>query len=319
MAQTPPSESRLASKPVSRRAGCILFLVAGLLILGAGGYLLAGFLGVHIPGFNGLSSQPPITTTSLHIITSYRGADITIISTQQAAGFQDDPNTASDGMVRLKLLANNATTTAITWDYSSAAALLVPGKGVVAPVYGQFLVNLAPGASRTNTLDFPVPSNLAVSQLALRLGSANEAQLAIPLKPNASASSFQPKITPLNGALLYFGLNYTLKSAATGLSIPGQQAARGMQYLTLTISVDNTLSQEAIPGSPFTYARLKTGSSSTLAPLSSTLPVSFQTGAAGVTGTITFLVPQNSASYSLIFLPQPHDSGDQASTNFSLA
>lgn len=318
MAQIPPAESSLTSKPGSRRIGCILFLVAGLLILGAGGYLLAGLLGMHIPGFNGLSSQPPITTTPLHITTSYRGADITIISTQQAAGFQNDPNTASDGMVRLKLLANNATTAAITWDYSSAAALLVPGKGVVAPVYGQFLVSLAPGKSQTNTLDFPVPSNVAVSQLALRLGSANEAQFEVPLKQNAVARGFQPKNTPLNGALLYFGLNYTLKSAATGLSLPGQQAARGMQFLTLTISVDNTLSQEAIPGSPFTYARLKTGSS-TIAPLFSTLPVSFQTGAAGVTGTITFLVPQNSASYSLIFLPQPQDSGDQASTNFSLA
>jgi hypothetical protein len=318
MAQMLPPGKGYTTKTGSRRLGCVLFLVAGLLLLGAGGYLLAGFFGAHLPGFASFGAQPPITTTPLQITTTYRGADITLATVQQSDSFKDDPNTVSDGMVRLKLLASNATTTSIAWDYSSAASLLLPGKSVVAAVYGKFPVYLAPGKSQTNTLDFPVPSSDAISQLALRLGTASEAQIDLPLKQNATASGFQPKNSTLNGALLYFGLNYTLKSASTGLSIPGQQAARGMQFLTLTISVDNTLSQEAIPGSPFDYARLKAGNSA-ISPLSSTLPVSFETGAAGVTGTITFLVSQNSTTYSLIFLPPQHDSGDQASTDFTLA
>ena len=72
----------------------------------------------------------------------------------------------------------------------------------------------------------------------------------IPLVRNADVSKYQAKTTNLNGQMLYFGLNWMLTGATSSLSIQGQQAAKGMRYITLLLKVDNTLSQIAITGSP---------------------------------------------------------------------
>jgi hypothetical protein len=91
-----------------------------------------------------------------------------------------------------------------------------------------------------------------------------------------------------------------------------------MRYITATLSVDNTLSQEAITGSPYTYVRLKAGNA-LLSPQATTLPVSFATGETGKTGTVTFLAPQNSSTFTLVLQPQGQNSGfDPASTDFQL-
>src|SRR2546429_9854421 len=100
------------------------------------------------------------------------------------------------------------------------------------------------------------------------------------------------------------------------LKYGGQQASKGMTYVVVTLQVDNTLSQQAITGSPFDYARLKAGNT-TAAPKLTDLPVSFDTGEKGKTGTITFLVPGNSTTLTLIFLPQ--SGADQATTDFQFA
>jgi hypothetical protein len=112
------------------------------------------------------------------------------------------------------------------------------------------------------------------------------------------------------------GLDWTLVSATSQLSIAGQQASKGMVYIVVALQVDNTLSQQAIVGSAYTYARLKSGKI-TAAPKNTTLPVSFDQGETGKTGTITFLMPQSSVAFTLIFLPQ--GGADQASTDFQFA
>ncbi|TMF45897.1 MAG: hypothetical protein E6I32_12365 [Chloroflexi bacterium] len=178
-------------------------------------------------------------------------------------------------------------------------------------------VAIAPGKTQTNIVDFAVSTSDTIAQLTLRMGAANEAQMDIPLTGKADLSAYAPKTTPLNGQMLYFGLNWTLKSATTSLSIPGQQAARGMHYVILTLSVDNTLSQVAITGSPYDYARLQFGNT-TVSPEESTLPVSFNTGVSGATGTLSFLIPQKSRAFTLILLPQGQKSTDQAATDFQL-
>jgi hypothetical protein len=89
-----------------------------------------------------------------------------------------------------------------------------------------------------------------------------------------------------------------------------------MMYIVVTLQVDNTLSQQAITGSPFDYARLKAGNT-TSAPKFTDLPVSFDTGVKGKSGTITFLVPGNSTTFTLIFLPQ--SGANQATTDFQFA
>ena len=92
-----------------------------------------------------------------------------------------------------------------------------------------------------------------------------------------------------------------------------------MRYITVTLSVDNTLSQEAIPGSPYTYMRLKTGTT-LLSPVGSTLPISFATGETGKMGTVTFLAPQKSTAFTLLLQPQGTASGfDPDSADFQIA
>lgn len=295
------------------RRRVILLLAALLFVLGAGAYVIAGFLGVALPGF--VTIQPPMTITSINSLVRYAGVDVAVLNIQQSQRFIDDPNTSTNGMVRLNLGEHNRTSVRVSWNYENIARLILPNKSIVSPTYVKAKVALAPGASQKSVVDFAVPLNDRVSQLILRLGATNEAQMFIPLMGNANLSNYQPKTINLNGQMQYFGLNWTLTSATSSLSIDGQQAAKGMRYITVTLKVDNTLSQVAITGSAYDFVRLKVGTI-TASPKHTTLPVAFDEGAAGVTGTVSFLVPQNARSYTLILEPQNEDSGDKASTDF---
>ena len=302
------------SRKVGRREIVVLLLIV-LLVLGAIVYAFAGFLGLPLPGFAVI--QPPITTTTINASVPYAGVQITVLTIQQSQNFIKDPDTNVNGIVRINLKEQNPTNVKVAWSYATVAHLVMPHKALISPIYESAIVNIAPGTSQKSVVDFSVPTNIVVKQLTLLIGAPNEAQMAIPLVRNANVSKYQPVTTHLNGQMLYFGLNWTLTSATSSLSIPGQQAAKGMRYATIQLKVDNTLSQIAITGSPYEYMRLQYGKTSA-APVYSTIPVAFQVGAVGVTGTVIFQVPQQVTSYSLVLIPQNGDSGDQSSTNFHL-
>jgi hypothetical protein len=295
----------------------LLFLLALLVLLGAPSYILAGFLGVHLPGFTRSSAQPPTTTVAINSSVPYAGVNITILSAQQSQSFIDDPNSSNAGMVRLNLREKNDTDIKVSWSYQNIARLILPNKSIVSPIYIKAKIGIAPGTSQTSVIDFAVPISDHLGQLMLRLGATNEAQMLIPLTGKANLSQYQPKTINLNGQMQYFGLNWTLTAATSSLSLDGQQAAGGMRYITAKLSVDNTLSQLAITGSPYDYIRLKFGNT-TASPKNTTLPVSFDAGATGEAGTASFLVPQNTKAFTLILLPQRQSGSDLASTNFQL-
>ena len=304
-----------APKRPSGRAGLVLALLALLILVGAGIVIAARAFGASIPGFG--SSQSSITTSPLSLSFLYAGVTLTVVNAQQAQNFLDDPNTRSDGMLRLNLRATNSTTVRVAWRYVDSAQLLLPGNSIVKPTYVKGEVDLPAGKTQSSIVDFAVPANIALAKLTLRIGTAGEAQMDIPLKAQAGLSSLLPRKTALNGQAVYFGLNWTLQSATTSLSIPATQASKGTRFVTLAFSVVNTLSQTAIAGSPYQYARLQSGRTQ-LVPVDSTLPVSFQAGANGVTGTLSFLVPQKSTAFTLLFLPQGQDTNDSASISFQL-
>ncbi len=305
-----------APKRSSGRAGLVLALLALLILVGASIVIAARAFGASIPGFG--SSQSSITTTTLSLTFPYAGVEITLVNAQQSQNFLDDPNSHNDGMLRLNLRATNSTSVGVTWRYEDIAQLVLPGNNIVTPTYVKSIVDLPAGKTQGNIVDFAVPTGTALAKVMLRIGAAGEAQMDIPLKAQADLSSLLPRKSALNGRAVYFGLNWTLQSATTSLSIPGTQASKGMRYVTLTLSVDNTLSQTAITGSPYQYARLQSGRTQ-IVPVDSTLPVSFQAGATGVTGTLSFLVPQKSAAFTLLFLPQGQDSNDSAALSFQLS
>ena len=293
----------------------MLALLALLILVGAGLFVAARAFGASIPGFE--PAQSAITTTTLSTTFSYAGVTITLVNALQAQNFLDDPNTRSDGMLRLNLRATNSTGSRVNWRYEDIAQLVLPGNSIVKPTYVKGVVDLAAGKTQSSIVDFAVPTGDDLAKLTLRIGTANEAQLDIPLKAQADLSSFLPRKTTLNGQAMYFGLNWTLQSATTSLSIPGAQATRGTRYITLTLSVNNTLSQMAITGSPYDFARLKSGNTTAI-PVDSSLPLSFKAGASGVTGTVSFLVPQKSTAFTLLLLPQGQNSNDQASLSFQI-
>lgn len=307
----PPAAKR---KRVGRK-GLLLLLLAIIVFVGAAGYVTAGLLGAHLPGFRVV--QPAVTTRAINATIPYAGVDITVLNVQQSQSFIDDPNTSGDGMVRLNLREENKTNIRVSWSYNDIARLILPGRVIVSPAFVKARVGIAPGATQTSFVDFAVPMSDTLDQLTLRLGGKNEAQILVPLTGKADLSRYQPKTINLNGQMLYFGLNYTLSSAMSSLSIDGQQAPGSMRYIVVTLKVDNTLSQVAIAGSPYDYIRLKFGNTM-VAPKGTTLPVSFDTGATGKTGTVSFLAPQNSTSFTLILLPPPQSGAEQASTNFQL-
>lgn len=295
----------------------IPLVVALLVLLAAAGYVIAGLQGVHLPGFG--NYQAPVTAKTINATVTYAGVDITIVNAQQSQNFINDPNSSDNGMIRLNLREQNSTGIKVSWNYNTIARLLLPDKSIAGPVYVKAGAGIAPGTSQTSVLDFAVPTSDTISQLTLRLGAPDEAQMLIPLTGRADLSIYQPRSINLNGQMLYFGLNWTLINATSSLSIDGQQASRGMRYITVTLKVDNTLSQIAVTGSPYDYIRLKFGST-TVSPKNSTLPVSFNVGAMGQTGTVSFLVPQHTQAFTLLLVPQSRDaSSDQDSTDFQLA
>ncbi len=307
--------STAANKKSIGRRGLMILLAALLLLLAAIAYASAGFLGVALPGF--VVIQPTVTTTAINSSVPYAGVDVTIVNVQQSQSFINDPNTSTNGMVRLNLREHNQTETKVLWSYATIARLILPDKSLVSPTYVKSVVSVAPGASQTSVVDFAVPANVSVSHLTFVLGATNEAQMLLPLMPNANLSKYQSRTIKLNGQMQYFGLNWTLTGATSSLSIQGQQAAKGMRYITVNLKVENTLSQVAITGSPYEYMRLRYGNRTAL-PQYATIPVAFKVGVANVTGSVSFQVPQNTRSFTLILEPQKGDSGDQASTDFQM-
>lgn len=293
-----------------RRASLIVVLLVILLVLGGGSYLAFSLFSGHFPGLG--ATQAPITTSSLNLRVPYAGIDITLLNMQRAQNFVDDPQSASDGMLRLNLQERNATKVSVHFDYTTGVRLLVRGKATRVPTFVRSATTIAPGATETSVVDFAVPSAIHPDTLVLQIGAASEARLQIPLSGPANLSQYQPVTTGQHGSMVYFGLNWALTSATTRLSLPGQQAPADMKFLTLTVRIDNPLSQEAISGSPFDYMRVKAGGA-TAPPISTTVPVSFAVGETGKTGTATFLIPQKSTTCTLILLSQDPGGSGQAS------
>lgn len=287
----------------------VVGLLAVLVILGAAAFIAGPLLGLG-------KSQPAITTTNINTVVPYAGVDVYILDVQQTASFIDDPKSRTDGMLRVHLRQQNTTNVPVNFDYAHIGRLLLPGGQQIAPVYIKGGIGVAPGTNSENFIDFAVATTIKVDQIQFRLGADNEAQMDIPLTSKANLSNYQSATAPIKGHLQYAGLDWNLDSATTQWSIEGKQAAKGMRYITITLKVDNPLAQTAIPGSAFDYARLKSGNT-TAAPTSTTLPVSFEAGAKGKAGTVTFLIDQNAKKLTLI-LSQGQNGFDQATADFQL-
>jgi hypothetical protein len=295
------------------RAMIVTGLLLLLIVLGSAVYVATPLFGVR------LGPPPTITTTPLHTTVTYAGISVTLNSVQQAPSFSDDMVTNAAEVVRVQLTVENKTPVAVNLLYQNIVRLVLPGGKAVAPSdYIHVRIGLPAGATQMPILDFPLRKPLPARQLVLRLGAANEEQMDIPLIAHPNLSQYAPRTRGINQQLQYFGLNWTVVQVTTKLSIDGQQAPQGMRYAEIAFRVDNTLSQVAIPGSPYGYVALKVDNVS-LTPVYSTLPVSFAAGETSATGTVTFLVPQQATAVTLLLGTQQQNGFDGAVTTFSLA
>ena len=308
----PPSAPVQASSRRSGKLRLVIVLALVLLLLGGASYLILHSMDVA------KHTQPVITAASINSTVTYAGITMTILKIEQSQRFLDDPTSATDGMVRVHLQAQNKTAVPVNLIYNTIATLVIPGGKVLTPTYVKGNIGVAPGRTQASIVDFAVPSATKVNQLILRLGAPDEAQVDVPLMQGANLTQYTSKTTTLNGAFQYLGLNWSLVNATTQFSIAGKQASKAMHYVTVTLNVANTLSQTAISGSPYDYIRLKAGNITAM-PVDTTLPVSFTAGANGKTGTVTFLVPQSATKLTLILLAQPQSGFDQATQDFQIA
>ena len=263
------------------------------------------------------TSQPSIATANINQSITYAGVDITIVNVQQSTAFLDDSSSATNGMLRINIKETNNGKNAADFLYGDAAHLILPDNSSV--ILANALQSVGPDSSitRNNWLDFAVPTSDKIDQLKLVLGTTQEAQITIPLTGKADLSSFQPRTVNPNKPISYDGLNWTLKSATQSLSINGKQATTGMRYVVLTFNVNNPTSNDIAIGLTNEYMRLKAGGI-TNSTVDTTLPLYANANTSGVTGTVTFLMPENNTAYTLIFLAVQGYSNTPVNTDFNI-
>lgn len=301
--------------------GCLVLLVIFAIVLGIPGYYAYraarpgiinqlqnnGSTGNNngSTGNNGSipATQPPAApvTTRLNETVNYRGIDTTIVNAQQAREFSDDNNSSANALLRLNL-KEKAGPAVGEFLYGDVMRLVLPDKTTIVPSRQQFSISPAQETSRTNWIDFTVPTNLKVDQLTLLLGTATEAQMSISLSSSANLSVYQPKTASPNVTTRYNGLTWTITSATLAWSYNGKQADTGMRYVVVQFRIDNPTSNQFTSGFPDEYMRLKAGSATSAPNGNTTLPTFVPANSTGATGVVPFQVPEGITSFTLILL-----------------
>lgn len=303
---TPQQDS---SKRVVRQIGCGVGVVILLivLVLGAAGYFVVKSLGSVVRNGPSTSSNPgatptqaPLTTTPINTTVTYAGTMITIVNAQQATSFADDAAITSPGAVRLNI-KEHTVSKQVSYVYHEVSRLLLPdGKSITLTGF-QNDVSPDVGVTRTNWLDFSVPTTIQVSQLILRLGKDTEAQMDIPLTGHADVSKYAPKMVSPNTQVHYGDLLVTLTTATAQLNADGQQADQGKRFIVVALTISNP-STSNVNAFPPDYIRLQAGGNTITPEGNTTIPLQFAAKTTNSQGTATFMVPQNETAFTLVLL-----------------
>jgi hypothetical protein len=312
--------------------GCLVLLVILLVVLGLPGYFafrskipaLQNTINSSSSGnTGGILATPPLaspTTTQLNETVNYAGVEITILNAQQASSFSDDNNSSTNELVRLNL-QEKAGSAVGTFLYGDVMRLVLPDKTTIVPSSEQSDIGPGQGTTRTNWIDFTVPTNTKIDQLTLLLGTDKEAQMSVPLSSGANLSAYQLKTASPNTTIQYAGLTWTVTSVTLAWNYSGHQADKGMRYVIVQFRIDNPTSNQFTSGFPGDYMRLKAGDATSAPAGNTTLPISVPANSSGATGVVAFQVPEGVTSYTLILLGRPtaYPPVSQSTTNFQVA
>ncbi len=313
-----------AQKP-RRGHGCLITSIILLVVLAAG---IAGFVFLNRarsgtaqnPGTtptSGSAANTPVTSNGstptavvsisqpLNLKITYAGVNITIVSAQIARSFPDDTFLGgAGGMLRINLQENNSTTSSPGYIESASMLLVLPDGTTVQQVNQKQGISPDGGVNRPNWLDFPLSSQVSISQLTLRIGTSTENQMSVPLRPGANLTKYQDRTSSPNLQFQYAGVNWTLKTATLSYSYGGKQATLGNLYVVLNLSAVNQTSNAFING-PSSYMRLQANGNSAEPENTTTLPISIAANATA-SGVVAFLMPQEATSFTLVMLAQPN-------------
>ena len=259
---------------------------------------------------------PPVTSP-INAAVIYADVNMTIVDAKQGGAFADDTDASSPSTVRIDLKEDNKTPHGSNYDYGSMMRLLLPDGTSVKPANSQNLTGPDANVSRTNWVDFSVPSKIDVAKSTLVLGKADEEQMNVPLISNPDVSKYQPKTVTPGKATTYSGTTWTLVSASKQLSGDNQQAPQGQVYIVMTLKIDNNSAND-FRGYPGDYIRLQTGSTKATPDSNSTIPLSVSAGQTNQTGTCAFLVPQGSTDFTFLLLPDSAGTVQQAAIPFQI-
>ncbi|MEO6890194.1 MAG: hypothetical protein ABI456_12635 [Ktedonobacteraceae bacterium] len=239
------------------------------------------------------------SVTPLNIAITYASIQIMIIDVKQASTFTDEKNPSPSGILRLDLKETNSTSGTAYCDYTQVGRLLLPDGTNVAP----FATEINGGSIdasivRNNWVDFPVPLTTKASQLTLQLGKDTEAQEMIPLTAGADVSKYTAKSVSPNAKMTYGKIVWTVTTATSELSYGDKQADKGMMFVVVDLNADNTSSTAG--GGDLVGVRLKSGDTTSPAQEFLNPVAGNQTN---VKSTVSFIMPQGSTSFTLIFLP----------------
>lgn len=308
-----------SSRSVLGQIGCGVLLVILLIVGLCGG---AGYIGYRwlasqansSTGTNtgsttssdngsGNSNTPSgqVTTKQINQTITYASDTITILSVQQASSFADDSFSSPHGMVRINVKEANSTANGPSFAYYDTLRLILPDKSTVASDNTKTGTSPQPQTTQENWWDFAASTAISVDQMSLLIGRADQAQMQIPLSGHADLSKFQPKTISPHAKTQYQGLTWTITEVTVSFNAAGRQASSGMRYVTITMNVDNTSSQN-FNGYWGDYLRLKTAGNMSAPTSDTNFPTGFVAGSTGNTGTLYFLVPEGNTSYTLVFL-----------------
>lgn len=267
------------------------------------------------------SGQTPTVGTSglqtLNLRITYASVSLTLLSAQIAPSFPDDTATpGSSGVLRLSLQENNATAGNPSYLESDVVLLVLPDGSTVRSNNQKQDISPDPGVNRTNWLDFALNSQVSISQLTLRMGSATESQMDIPLRAGADLSKYQGKTSSPNAQFVYAAVNWTLKTATLSYSYSDRQATAGNIYVVLSLSAVNNSPNSFVDGVD-AYMRLQTNGASAEPDNHSTMPISISSHTT-TSGTVAFLMPLGATAFTLVMLGQPNTPITQVTQNFQI-
>lgn len=311
-----------SAAPVLRRIGCGLGILLILLLALCGTVSYFVYNGIrnvaNTPSHTlqnsgggsqngGNSTTPttgPTTTTPINETITYASITISLLDVKQAQTFADDTSSgAQSGVLRLDIKEQNATSVQPAYYYSQILRLILPNQNSISPLASQTDVSPDASTTRTNWIDFAVPTTTNVAQTTLQFGNDTQAQMVVPLTGKADLSKYQAKMATVNKAAPYADLKWTIKTATRTWSNQGKQATKGMYYLVLDMSVDNSSSND-YSADWEAYIRMTAGNV-TGPPDSSNIPITFNAGSSGSKATAAFLVPQSATSYTFVLLSEP--------------